>query len=137
MEAEPPKMSVQELEYARQVERLPLIFTKICDHTRREVVDEAGIQFREHSVHNEQYLGGQNVMVGGQKQWGGCASLPLTSGVRHPIERVPYGGLCIILNSCATHYECVELKQDVVLSSVLRHCVNHEPHVLLFSFWGV
>jgi hypothetical protein len=80
MEAEPPKMSVQELVYARQVECLPLIFTKICDHTRREVVDDAGIQFREHSVHNEQYLGGQNVMVGGQKQWGGCALLPLTSG---------------------------------------------------------
>ena len=103
----------------------------------REVVDEAGIQFWEHSVHNEQYLGGQNAMVGGQKQWGGCASLPLTSGVCHPIERVPYGGLCIILNSCATHYECVELKQYVVLSSVLRHCVNHEPRVSLFSFWGV
>jgi hypothetical protein len=52
---------------------------------------------------SDSILGGQNhdAMVGGQKQRG-CALLPLTSGVPHPIERVPYGGLCIILNLCVS-----------------------------------
>ena len=32
---------------------------------------------------------------------------------------------------------CVELPKVCHTSSTLRHCVDHEPHVLPFSFWGV
>ena len=44
-------------------------------------------------------ISGWSKCDGGSKAVGGCALLPLTSGVSHPIEQVPYGGLCITLNS--------------------------------------
>ena len=60
-------------------------------------------RFDSFAAINKRYLGGQNAMVGRQKQWE-CASQPLAPGAPNPIERVPNGRLCIMLNTCATHY---------------------------------
>ena len=73
---------------------------------------------------------GRGIIDGGGCEKSGMWEYASLSGALNPMELVPmYVGLCIML----TH-ECVELKKN---SSVLRHCVNHEPHVSLFSFRGV
>jgi len=51
-----------------------------------------------------------------------------------PIEPL-YVRLCIEFK-CDTA-GCVELPKVCCTSSTLRHCVDHEPRVSPFSFWGV